>query len=48
VRTPDGAITQFDVPGAIWTWPTGINPAGAIVGFYYDVNFVPHGFLRLP
>jgi hypothetical protein len=41
-------ITQFDAPGAVWKWPTGINPAGAIIGFLYDANFVADGFLRLP
>jgi hypothetical protein len=48
LRSPDGVTTTFDPPGAVWTWPLGINPAGAIVGFLYDGNFVAHGFLRLP
>src|SRR5260370_35250293 len=26
--------------------PASINPAGAITGYYVDVNFVGHGFLR--
>jgi len=30
------------------TFPTAINPAGAIVGASYDANGVQHGFLRLP
>jgi hypothetical protein len=51
VRTPDGAITTFDAPGAgtglFWsTTPFGINPAGAIVGYYFDAGYVFHGFLE--
>src|SRR5207245_1140080 len=38
-------ITSFDVPGAIDTFPTSINPAGVITGSYFDsVGF--HGFVR--
>jgi hypothetical protein len=41
------AITTFDAPGAVnGTSPTSINPRGSITGFYFDANFVPHGFLR--
>jgi hypothetical protein len=44
-------IIPFDVPGAgtganQGTFPYGINPAGAIIGWYADVNNVNHGFLR--
>jgi hypothetical protein len=50
VRTPDSAITTFDDPGAgtglfQGTTPSGINPAGAIVGYYLDASNVFHGFL---
>jgi hypothetical protein len=50
VRTPDGTITTFDAPGAgtglfQGTIPSGINPAGAIVGYYLDASYVFHGFL---
>jgi hypothetical protein len=48
LRTPGGASTQFNAPGAVFTDPTAINPAGAIIGVYFDANFVVHGFLRLP
>jgi hypothetical protein len=48
VRTPDGTITTFGVPGSYLTDPTAINPAGAIVGVYYDANIVQHGYLLLP
>src|SRR3981081_1547817 len=44
---PVGSFTTFDVPGAVnGTFPSSINPAGAITGSYNDVNFVGHGFLR--
>jgi hypothetical protein len=47
VLAPVGTFTTFDVPGAVnGTSPSSINPAGAITGTYYDVNFVGHGFLR--
>jgi hypothetical protein len=48
VRNDDsGTYTTFDAPGAVnGTFPFAINPAGAITGFYYDANFVSHGFLR--
>jgi hypothetical protein len=48
MRTPDGAVTDFNAPGALATFPSAINPAGAITGPYIDANFVQHGFLRLP
>jgi probable HAF family extracellular repeat protein len=37
-------FTSFDVPGAIYTAPFGINDAGQIVGFFIDSTGV-HGFL---
>jgi hypothetical protein len=47
------AITQFDAPGAgtgtgEGTFPSGINPLGAITGFIRDANAARHGFLRAP
>ena len=46
-------ITTFDAPGAgtssgQGTFGEGINPAGAITGFYLDADFIQHGFLRIP
>jgi hypothetical protein len=38
----------FDHSGSIATFPSSINPAGAITGFYEDTSFVFHGFLRDP
>src|SRR5207253_1966579 len=56
VRTPDGAITTFDAPGAgtgpfqgtATTSVDGMNPAGATVGQYLDASNVFHGFVRAP
>ena len=57
LRSADGKLTIFDVPGA-GTGPnqgTGcsgcarpINVFGAVAGFYIDGNNVVHGFLRSP
>src|ERR1700688_1230781 len=42
-----GTIITFDAPGAVnGTEALAMNPAGSITGFYFDANFVPHGFLR--
>jgi hypothetical protein len=58
VRTPDGTIIDYDVPGAgtgtfqgtnaCWfiVCYGSINPAGTITGFYVDTNNVFHGYLR--
>jgi hypothetical protein len=53
LRARDGTITTFDAPGAgtvtdsfQGTFPFGINPAGAIVGYALDASNVFHGFLR--
>ena len=46
---PQPTITTFDVStGAVFgTSPSGINPAGAITGYYCDA-VTCHGFLRAP
>src|SRR5438094_10003647 len=51
LRTPEGAITTFDVPGAgtgpgQGTRASNINPSEAIAGRYIDPSDVSHGFLR--
>ena len=51
LRTPDGVITTFDIPGAGTgpgqvTFAGNINPAEAIAGRYVDASDVAHGFLR--
>ena len=59
VRAANGTFTQIDAPDAgtgpfpQGTFPSeftpaGINPAGAITGFYVDANAVRHGFVRAP
>src|SRR5215472_3063929 len=59
VRAADGSFTQIDAPDAgtgpfpQGTFPSeitpmGINPAGAITGFYVDASSVQHGFVRAP
>jgi hypothetical protein len=47
LRTSNGAITTFDVPGAVnGTFPSSINPGDVITGNFVDANFVAHGFVR--
>jgi len=57
VRAPDGTFAQIDAPDAgtgpfpQGTFPSeitpmGINPAGAITGFYVDASSAQHGFIR--
>lgn len=55
LRTPQGTIITFDVPGAgnaggsgFGTFPEGINDSGDITGHYTDADRVNHGFLRMP
>jgi hypothetical protein len=36
----------FDPPGSIYTWVTGINDSGQVVGFWRDSSEVVHSFLR--
>src|SRR5947209_2032749 len=46
--TPHPTFTTFDVPGDVnGTFPSGINPRGAITGYYSDA-ITSHGFLRAP
>lgn len=50
VRSPAGAFTTFDVPGAAKTNVSGINNAGVIVGWYHPTRESSewHGFVRTP
>jgi hypothetical protein len=53
VRSPSGAITTFDAPGAgtgagQGTLPETPNMFGVITGQYIDANNVHYGFLRTP
>jgi hypothetical protein len=52
-HAPGSRIISFDVPGADLTpgddngtYVQSINDWGVITGYYEDVNFVVHGFLR--
>ena len=36
---------KFEYPGATISFPIGINNLRQIVGFWYDNNFVPHGYV---
>ena len=52
LREPDGKFTTFEAPDAgtrpnFGTYPSSINPAGTITGFYVDKNGLGHGFLRI-
>jgi hypothetical protein len=44
VRTPDGAITRFHI-GNLRTFPSGINAAGTVAGFYNTTEST-RGFVR--
>jgi hypothetical protein len=56
VRAANGDATTFSVPGQImvpnpdWYGSAGIaiNAAGVIAGRMHDVNYVAHGWLRIP
>lgn len=50
IRSPDGRMTSFDVPGqgGEGVIPIAINLEGGIVGYYTDTNVVFRGFLRHP
>ena len=57
IRKPDGTFINYDPPDAgtgsgQGTYPTpltaGVSPDGAIVGEYFDPNYVWHTYLRSP
>jgi len=49
LRTRDGTIVTFDVPGSVRTYVFGINPVGQIVGTYIVGTYnAAHGFVRNP
>jgi hypothetical protein len=43
--TNAGAFITFDIPGASSTFPTGINPAGTVTGYFRGAGGL-HSFLR--
>jgi hypothetical protein len=48
VRARNGATELFNPPNTIATAVTGINAAGVIAGWYDDVGFLQHAFIRYP
>jgi hypothetical protein len=57
LRAPDGTMNTFDAPNVGTGEYQGtysdffghcLNPAGAITGWYYDTNWMGHGYLRTP
>jgi hypothetical protein len=49
VRTPDGTITTFTVPGGSLAFPWSINDLGEVTGnYYYDNDTQVGGFVRSP
>jgi hypothetical protein len=47
IRSVNGTITTFDVPGSDRTQPVAINAAGEVAGIYYfDSNHLQGGFVR--
>jgi hypothetical protein len=45
LRAPNGTFTNIDPPGSGGSFPSGINPEAAIVGYYCNA-ITCHGFLR--
>jgi hypothetical protein len=40
-----GTFVTFDAPGAVnGTYPVSIDAAGQVTGYFYDANYVGHGF----
>jgi hypothetical protein len=48
LRVPKGTITNVDPPGSLSTFPSVINPAGVIIGEFFDATGAAHGFVRTP
>jgi hypothetical protein len=48
VRARDGTITTFDVPNAYYTYVTGMNRDGTLVGFIYGSDGIYHAYVRTP
>jgi len=50
MRATDGTFTTFDAatypPCCIWSFPSGMNPAGTITGSFNDGFTINHGFVR--
>jgi hypothetical protein len=55
VAAANGKATTYDIPGQIvvpdmllGSTGTAINAAGVIAGYWFDANYVGHGYLRIP
>ena len=56
LRSRGGTFTTFDAPnagtgpfqGTVVTLETGLDPRGALIGWYYDANNAAHGYVREP
>ena len=54
LRSRWGSFTTFDAPnagrgpfqGTVVTLESGLNPQGALIGWYYDANNAAHGYVR--
>ncbi len=46
VRTADGTVTTFSVPGCPYTWGMSINLNGVVAGRCTDSAGHGHGFIR--
>ena len=49
IRTADGTVTEFEMPGSkrYGTWAAGINSAGTVVGYYVNgTSHLAQGFIR--
>jgi probable HAF family extracellular repeat protein len=44
----DKNLQTLQFPGSDNTFPTGINDAGEVVGYFYDSNGITHGFTWTP
>lgn len=47
-RFATGTVITFDFPNAVLTYPTALNDAGKVTGYYRDVNGNFRGFVREP
>jgi hypothetical protein len=48
LRAPNGTYTAYSIPGSLYPGDTAINSSGTIIGYYFDSQYVTHGFLRIP
>ena len=42
------SIELIDVPGATFTAPTAVDSQGNVFGYWFDLDFLAHGFVRTP